>query len=181
MPLFLVFLGVGALTFGSGYLLLAFLREAFVLPGLITDNQLLDAVAVGQLTPGPLFTTATFIGYLLMGVPGAVVGTVAIFLPAFVFVALAHPYLARMRASATLGAALDGINAASIGLLLAVAVELGAQRVRRATRSAHRARGGRAGVAIPDRHGLVAPCRRRLWRRRGRLRPRPPRQFAGWP
>ena len=125
VPLFLVFLGVGALTFGSGYLLLAFLREAFVLPGLISDSQLLDAVAIGQLTPGPLFTTATFIGYLLEGVPGAVVATVAIFLPAFVFVALAHPFLARMRASATLGAALDGVNAASIGLLLAVAVELG--------------------------------------------------------
>ena len=123
VPLFLVFLGVGALTFGSGYLLLAFLREAFVLPGLITDKQLLDAVAVGQLTPGPLFTTATFIGYLLEGVPGAVVGTVGIFLPAFVFVALAHPFLSRMRASATLGAAMDGINAACIGLLLAVAVE----------------------------------------------------------
>jgi chromate transporter len=124
MPLLLVFLGVGALTFGSGYLLLAFLREAFVLPGLITDNQLLDAVAVGQLTPGPLFTTATFIGYLLEGVPGAIVATVGIFLPAFVFVAVAHPFLPRMRASATLGAAMDGVNAASIGLLLAVAVEL---------------------------------------------------------
>jgi len=122
--MFLTFLGIGALTFGSGYLLLAFLREAFVLPGLITDSQLLDAVAIGQLTPGPLFTSATFIGYLLEGVPGAVLATVAIFLPAFVFVALAHPWLARMRASITLGTAMDGINAASIGLLLAVAVEL---------------------------------------------------------
>jgi len=124
VPLFLVFLGVGALTFGSGYLLLAFLREAFVLPGLISDSQLLDAVAVGQLTPGPLFTTATFIGYLVQGVPGAIVGTVGIFLPAFVFVGLAHPFLGRMRASPTLGAAMDGINAASVGLLLAVAVAL---------------------------------------------------------
>jgi chromate transporter len=124
VPLFLVFLGVGTLTFGSGYLLLAFLREAFVMPGLISDSQLLDAVAIGQLTPGPLFTTATFIGYLLEGVPGAIVGTVGIFLPAFVFVAVAHPFLARMRRSATLGAVMDGINAASIGLLLAVAVEL---------------------------------------------------------
>ena len=124
MPMFVTFLGIGAVTFGSGYLLLAFLREAFVLPGLITDGQLLDAVAIGQLTPGPLFTTATFIGYLLEGVPGALIATVAIFLPAFVFVAVAHPFLARMRASATLGAAMDGINAASIGLLLAIAVEL---------------------------------------------------------
>ncbi len=124
VPLFLVFVGVGALTFGSGYLLLAFLREAFVVPGLITDSQLLDGVAIGQLTPGPLFTTATFIGYLLEGVPGAILATVGIFLPAFVFVALAHPWLPRMRASVSLGAALDGINAATIGLLLAVAVEL---------------------------------------------------------
>ncbi len=124
LSLSLVFLGIGALTFGSGYLLLAFLREAFVLPGLITNGQLLDAVAIGQLTPGPLFTTATFIGYLLEGIPGAIAATVAIFAPAFVFVALAHPWLARMRASATLGAAMDGINAASIGLLIAVAVEL---------------------------------------------------------
>ena len=124
VSLSLVFLGIGALTFGSGYLLLAFLREAFVLPGLITNGQLLDAVAIGQLTPGPLFTTATFIGYLLEGIPGAVAATVAIFVPAFVFVALAHPWLARMRASPTLGAAMDGINAASIGLLIAVAVEL---------------------------------------------------------
>ncbi len=122
--LFLTFLGIGALTFGSGYLLLAFLREAFVVPGLITDSQLLDAVAVGQLTPGPLFTSATFIGYLLEGVPGAVFATVAIFLPAFVFVAVVHPWLSRMRASVTLGTAMDGINAASIGLLLAVAVSL---------------------------------------------------------
>ena len=104
--------------------MLAFLREAFVLPDLITDSQLLDAVAIGQLTPGPLFTSATFIGYLLDGVPGAVVATVAIFLPAFVFVVLAHPWLPRMRASVTLGIAMDGINAASIGLLLAIAVEL---------------------------------------------------------
>ncbi len=124
LSLSLVFLGIGALTFGSGYLLLAFLREAFVLPGLITNGQLLDAVAIGQLTPGPLFTSATFIGYLLEGIPGAIAATVAIFVPAFVLVALAHPWLARMRASATLGAAMDGINAASIGLLIAVAVEL---------------------------------------------------------
>jgi len=124
LPLFVTFLTIGAVTFGSGYLLLAFLREAFVVTGLITDGQLLDAVAIGQLTPGPLFTTATFIGYLLEGVLGALVATVAIFLPAFMFVAVAHPFLARMRASATLGAAMDGINAASIGLLLAIAVEL---------------------------------------------------------
>jgi chromate transporter len=122
--LFLTFLGIGALTFGSGYLLLAFLHQAFVEPGLLTNQQLLDAVAVGQMTPGPLFTTATFIGYLLEGVPGAVVATVAIFLPAFLFVGLLHPYLARMRRSPLLATALDGVNAAALGLLAAVAVVL---------------------------------------------------------
>jgi chromate transporter len=123
--LFLTFLVIGTVSFGSGYLLLAFLREAFVVPGLLTDAQLLDAVAVGQVTPGPLFTTATFIGYLLAGVPGAVVATVAIFLPSFAFVALAHPLIDRLRSSRALSAALDGVNAAAIGLLVAVTIELG--------------------------------------------------------
>jgi chromate transporter len=122
--LFLTFLAIGTVSFGSGYLLLAFLREAFVEPGLLTDPQLLDAVAVGQVTPGPLFTTATFIGYLLAGVPGAVVATVGIFLPSFVLVAVSHPWIARLRASRTLGAALDGVNAAALGLLAAIVVEL---------------------------------------------------------
>jgi len=122
--LFVTFLGIGALTFGSGYLLLAFLHQAFVDPGLLTNQQLLDAVAVGQMTPGPLFTTATFIGYLLEGLPGAVVATVAIFTPAFLLVGVLHPYLARMRRSPLLASALDGVNAAALGLLAAVAVTL---------------------------------------------------------
>jgi chromate transporter len=122
--LFLTFLAIGTVSFGSGYLLLAFLREAFVVPGLLTDSQLLDAVAIGQVTPGPLFTTATFIGYLLAGVPGAVVATVGIFLPSFVLVGLSHPWIARLRESRLLGAALDGVNAAAVGLLVAVLVEL---------------------------------------------------------
>ena len=120
----MTFIGIGALTFGSGYLLLAFLHQAFVDPGLLTNQQLLDAVAVGQMTPGPLFTTATFIGYLLEGLPGAVVATVAIFLPAFLFVGLLHPFLARMRRSSVVASALDGVNAAALGLLAAVAVAL---------------------------------------------------------
>jgi chromate transporter len=124
VSLFLTFLAIGTVSFGSGYLLLAFLREAFVEPGLLTDAQLLDAVAIGQVTPGPLFTTATFIGYLLAGVPGAVVATVGIFLPSFVLVGVSHPWIARLRASRALGAALDGVNAAALGLLAGVVVEL---------------------------------------------------------
>jgi len=124
LPLFLLFLGLGVVTFGSGYLLFAFLREALVLPGLIPDRVLLDAIAVGQITPGPLFSTATFLGYLLAGIPGAIVATVGIFLPAFVLVGLAHPLLPRIRASRRLGTLLDGVNAATIGLLAAVSVEL---------------------------------------------------------
>jgi chromate transporter len=122
--LFLTFLAIGTVSFGSGYLLLAFLREAFVEPGLLTDSQLLDAVAIGQVTPGPLFTTSTFIGYLLTGVPGAVVATIGIFLPSFVLVGVSHPWIARLRASRLLGAALDGVNAAALGLLAAVVLEL---------------------------------------------------------
>ncbi|MFN8621082.1 MAG: chromate efflux transporter [Chloroflexota bacterium] len=123
--LFLTFLGIGALTFGSGYLLLAFLQQAFVDTGLLSNQVLLDAVAVGQVTPGPLFTTATFIGYQLAGLPGAVVATLGIFLPSFVMVALLHPLLPRWRASMRLAALLDGVNAAALGLIGAVAVELG--------------------------------------------------------
>ena len=122
--LFLTFLGIGALTFGSGYLLLAFLQQAFVVPGLLSHQVLLDAVAIGQVTPGPLFTTATFIGYQLAGLPGAVLATLGIFLPSFVLVAVIHPYLPRMRASRRLAALLDGVNAAALGLIAAVAVEL---------------------------------------------------------
>ncbi len=110
--------------FGSGYVLLAFLRADLVAPGIITDRQLLDAVAVGQVTPGPVFTTATFLGYLLAGIPGAVVATIAVFLPSFVLVGLTHPLASRLRASAMLGAALDGVTAAALGLMAAVTIEL---------------------------------------------------------
>lgn len=125
VPLFLVFLKIGLVVFGSGYVLLAFLRADLVVPGLITDRQVLDAVAVGQVTPGPIFTAATFIGYLLGGVPGAAVATVAIFLPSFVLVGLVHPIVPRIRASAPLSAILDGVIAAALGLMAAVTFELG--------------------------------------------------------
>lgn len=125
--LFLSFLKIGALLYGGGYVLLAFLRGDFVETlGWITNQQLLDAVAVGQFTPGPLFTTATFVGYLVAGVPGAVVATVGIFLPSFVFVAISNPLIPRMRRSKVFSALLDGVNAAALGLMAAVTVEIGA-------------------------------------------------------
>jgi chromate transporter len=119
--LFLFFVKVGAVLFGSGYVLLAFLRADLVDRWRwLTEAQLLDAVAVGQITPGPVFTTATFIGYLLGGTPGAVVATCGIFLPAFLFVALSGPLIPRLRRSATAGAVLDGVNAASLALMAVV-------------------------------------------------------------
>src|SRR2546426_4772465 len=115
----LVFLKIGSVLYGSGYVLLAFLRADFVLRlGWLTDRQLLDAVAVGQFTPGPVFTTATFIGYLLGGVPGAAVATAAIFLPAFVFVAASHPFIPRLRRSPPPGALLHGVHVASLAPLV---------------------------------------------------------------
>lgn len=124
--LFLIFLKIGAVLYGSGYVLLAFLRTDFVVRlGWLTDQQLLDAVAVGQFTPGPVFTTATFIGYLLGRVPGAVLATVGIFLPSFVFVAAVNPLVPRMRRSPWLGALLDGVNVAALGLMAAVTWQLG--------------------------------------------------------
>jgi chromate transporter len=124
--LFLTFLKIGATLYGSGYVLLAFLHDDFVNRlGWLTDQQLLDAVAVGQFTPGPVFTTATFIGYLVGGVPGALVATVAIFAPSFLFVGIVYPFVARLRASPWTSAFLDGANAAAVGLMAAVAWQLG--------------------------------------------------------
>jgi chromate transporter len=124
-PLFLVFAKVGAVLFGSGYVLLAFLRADLVERlGWLTETQLLDAIAIGQVTPGPVFTTATFVGYLLGGVPGAGVATVGIFLPAFVFVALSGPLVPRLRRSPLAGAILDGVNVASLALMAVVSWHL---------------------------------------------------------
>jgi chromate transporter len=126
LRLFLTFLKIGSVLYGSGYVLLAFVQNEFVERyGWLTETQLLDAVAVGQFTPGPVFTTATFVGYLAGGYVGAVLATVAIFLPAFVFVAVANPLLPRVRRSPWLGAALDGVNLAALGLMAAVTWELG--------------------------------------------------------
>ena len=122
----MLFLKIGAVLYGSGYVLLAFLRADFVdRLGWLTETQLLDAVAIGQVTPGPVFTTATFIGFLLAGVPGAIVATVAIFLPSFVFVAAIHSQVKRLRASSITAPILDAVNAAAVGLMTLVTVFLG--------------------------------------------------------
>ncbi|HVP21736.1 MAG TPA: chromate efflux transporter [Anaerolineaceae bacterium] len=123
--LFLTFLKIGAVLYGSGYVLLAFLRADFVTNlGWLTDRQLIDAIAIGQVTPGPVFTTATFIGYLLGGVPGALVATVGIFLPSFLFVAFSSPLLPYIRKSALASAFLEGVTIASIGLMVGVTLQL---------------------------------------------------------
>jgi chromate transporter len=125
-PLFWFFAKVGSVLYGSGYVLLAFLRGDLVERwGWLSESQLLDAIAVGQFTPGPLFTTATFIGFLLAGAPGAAVATIGIFLPAFVFVSLSAPLLPRLRQSPAAACVLDAVNAASVALMAAVTLELG--------------------------------------------------------
>ncbi|MFZ5875224.1 MAG: chromate efflux transporter [Nitrospirota bacterium] len=132
--LFGAFVKIGAVLFGSGYVLLAFLRADFVERfGWLTEQQLLDAVAVGQVTPGPLFTTATFVGYLVAGWPGAVLATIGIFLPAFVFVALSGPLVPRIRRSPSAGVALDGVIVASLALMAIVTWQLGLAAVTDAT------------------------------------------------
>ena len=124
-PLFLALVKIGAVVFGSGYVLLAFLRTDLVERWhWLTSGQLLDAVAVGQVTPGPVFTTATFIGYVLAGAPGAVVATIGIFLPSFLLVAIGGPLVPHLRRSPLAGAFLDGVVVASLGLMGVVTCQL---------------------------------------------------------
>lgn len=123
--LFWVFFKIGSVLFGSGYVLLAFLRADLVQRlHWLTESQLIDAITAGQLTPGPVFTTATFIGYLLGGPSGALVATAGIFLPAFIFVAASGPLIPRLRASPMAGAFLDRVNVASLALMGVVTAEL---------------------------------------------------------
>jgi len=125
LRLFLSFLKIGAVVFGSGYVLLAFLRAEFIAHlHWLTEQQLIDAVAVGQFTPGPVFTTATFIGYLVAGIPGAFLATVAIFLPGFLLVAASGSLVSKIRRSATAAAILDGVVAGSLALMAVVAWQL---------------------------------------------------------
>jgi len=130
LRLFLGFLKIGGLLYGSGYVLVAFIEGEFVERlGWITEQQLLDAVAVGQFTPGPVFTTATFVGYLTGGFPGAIIATVAIFLPGFIFVAITHRLIDRLLQIAWVRPLLEGINAAAIGLMAGVALALAREAV----------------------------------------------------
>ena len=123
--LFLVFLKIGAILFGGGYVLVALIRSNLVAHlHWISERQLLDAIAMGQVTPGPISTTATFIGFLLAGVPGATIATIAIFLPAFFFVAISGPLVPRLRQSPLAGAVLDGVNVAALALIAVVTWQL---------------------------------------------------------
>lgn len=125
-PIFAFFLKVGCVWFGSGYVLLAFLRADLVERwGWVSEGQLLDAVAIGQVTPGPMFTTATFIGYVLQGFPGAMVATGGIFVPALLFVAISAPFIPRLRKSPILARLLDGLNVGALALMVTVTWYLG--------------------------------------------------------
>jgi chromate transporter len=123
--LFWSMLKIGSVLYGSGYVLLAFLRGEFVdRLHWLTSEQLIDAIAIGQITPGPVFSSATFVGFLIAGVPGAILATVAIFAPAFAFTALTHNLISRIRQSKLASAFLDGVNASALALMLAVTLEL---------------------------------------------------------
>ena len=128
LTIFWVFLKIGALMYGSGYVLFAFLQADVVENyGWLTEQQLIDAIAVGQMTPGPLSTSATFIGYLIAGVPGAIIATGALYLPAFVVVLISNPIVPRIRNSSWASSLLDGVNVAALGLMAAVTWELGGE------------------------------------------------------
>lgn len=122
--LFLIFLKIGSILYGSGYVLFAFLDAELVANGLLTRQQLVDAIAVGQFTPGPVFSSATFIGWQIGGWPGAVAATIGIFLPSFLFVALLNPLIPRLRESKPMSAFLDTVNMVSIAIILSVVVEM---------------------------------------------------------
>jgi len=125
LRIFLIFLKIGALLYGSGYVLFAFLKSELVDTALISQQQLVDAIAVGHFTPGPLFSTATFIGWQLDGLRGAVLATIGIFLPSFFFVWLANPLIPKLRRSRWMSAFLDGVNTAAVGLIMFVAISIG--------------------------------------------------------
>jgi chromate transporter len=126
LALFAFFLKVGMTLYGGGYVLIAFLRDGLVHEWRwLTESQLLDAIAVGQFTPGPLFTTATFVGYLVGGVSGALIATFAIFMPSFILIAISGPLVPLLRRSLLAGAFLDGVNVSALALMAAVTVQLG--------------------------------------------------------
>jgi chromate transporter len=124
LKIFLTFLKVGAILYGSGYVLFAFLDTELVANGWLTRQALIDAVAIGQITPGPVLSTATFIGWQMNGITGALAATIGIFLPSFLFVLILNPLIPKMRQSEILGAILDAVNVAAIALIIAVSVEM---------------------------------------------------------
>ncbi|SFJ49751.1 chromate efflux transporter [Myroides guanonis] len=123
--LFWIFLKIGSILYGSGYVLFAFLDTELVTTGLLTRQQLMDAIAVGQFTPGPVFTSVTFIGYQINGIGGALVSTIAIFLPSFILVGLLNPLMKKMRQSKGLSVFLDAVNVASVALIISVCLTMG--------------------------------------------------------
>jgi len=118
--LFLIFLKIGAILYGSGYVLFAFLDAELVATGLLSRQQLIDAIAVGQFTPGPLFSAVTFIGYQISGLKGALVSTIGIFLPSFLFVALLNPLVKKVRNSKLFSSFLDAVNVASVAIIASI-------------------------------------------------------------
>ena len=127
---FWIFLKVGSILYGSGYVLFAFLDAELVSKGLLTKQELIDAIAVGQFTPGPVFSAATFIGWQVGGLPGALAATIGIFLPSFLFVGFLNPLIPRLRKSKIMSAFLDTVNIASVAIILAVAIEMGEESIR---------------------------------------------------
>jgi chromate transporter len=129
LNLFLIFLKIGAILYGSGYVLFAFLDVELVTTGLLLRQQLIDAIAVGQFTPGPVFSSVTFIGYQINGWSGAFVSTIAIFLPSFIFVALLNPLVRKMRNSILFSSFLDAVNVASVAIIVAICYEMGKENI----------------------------------------------------
>lgn len=127
--LFWIFLKIGAILYGSGYVLFAFLDTELVATGLLTRQQLMDAIAVGQFTPGPVFSSVTFIGYQINGLSGAVISTIAIFLPSFILVALLNPLMKKMRQSKGLSIFLDAVNVASVAIIAAICLTMGKETI----------------------------------------------------
>jgi chromate transporter len=125
LKLFWIFLKIGSILYGSGYVLFAFLDEELVKTGMLTKQELIDAIAVGQFTPGPVFSSATFIGWQIGGIQGATLATIGIFLPSFLFVALLNPLIPALRKSKIMSAFLDAVNVVAVALILAICVEMG--------------------------------------------------------
>ena len=125
LKIFLIFSKVGAVLYGSGYVLFAFLNSELVTNGWLTRQVLIDAVAVGQITPGPVLSTATFIGWQMHGITGAIAATIGIFLPSFLFVLILNPLIPKLRQSKSIGAILDAINVGAVALIISVCVEMG--------------------------------------------------------